>query len=260
MGATSADEVISASRVDSILSTIAITSILKASAEKGSSESQYQLGLALINKMGSYRGTPDYWDTFEEGKAWVLKSAEQGNKQALYVMAQLNTEDTSQRIQILKNSAQQNYPPALHEVGLMYFYGHFNDISHEKNYSKALEYFELATQAGSLRSQMRLASLYFNGWGVSRDTNKAHDLILSAAERGLSRAYHRLALDWYDTGALTPNAKRFRLYQRMYEMMQKKYGVFCGEDRQNRDLRCQRDLDFDNPLYEIFFQFAPFIL
>ena len=257
-GAVSSDEVISASRVDSQIQKIRNTSQLQSSAENGDADSQYKLGLLTFYEAQPLRGTEQFADTISKAKSLIRQAAEQNHTKAMYAAA-FFSDDSQERIRWLKKSAQANYPPALHEVGLMYFSGFHHAEDHEQDYAEALRYFERAAEQHSLRSQMRLALMYFNGYGVAKDTQKAHDLTLAAAEQNLARAYHRLALDWYDRGGLTPDRKKFRLYNKMYEHIKKKYSVFCGEDSRNQDGGCSEDIDYANEIYQVFYQMEAFI-
>lgn len=44
----------------------------------------------------------------------------------------------------------------------------------DSNYSDAFTYYEASAEAGNPYAQASLAKLYFNGWGVSKDEDKAH--------------------------------------------------------------------------------------
>jgi len=171
----------------------------------------------------------------------------------------------------LQKSASMDYVPAIHEMGLKYLYGHFLrsikititdgqrfiDTDRTNSYlvkpddKKAFEYFKQATQAGSLRSQARLAFMYFEGRGVPQDIETARLLYLDAAQKGLYRAYSRLANDWYAEDGVTPNSKKFNEYYNIYKR---------NEDRDYNEefrLNARREGSW---LYEIFLNFEDFML
>jgi len=192
--------------------------------KKKNNPSDYEKALILVHrhnydKTQAYKAglEPEYRENDREVAIKILKKLT-NDERALYVLASLTfSSDPESSESFFRKSAQLNYPPALHEVGLFYHYGHTGFYSVEQDDKKAFNFFKQATQAGSLRSQARLAYMYFEGKGVDRDTEKARLLYLDAAQKGLYRAYSRLAFDWYDRGALTPNTQKFNEYYNKYK-------------------------------------------
>jgi len=95
---------------------------LRARAERGEVEAQYQLGLALV------RSTNVKMD-LAQGLAWIRKAAEQGYADAqcelgvMYYRGQGVPRDDAQALAWFRKAADQGYPLALHNLCLMFFEG-----------------------------------------------------------------------------------------------------------------------------------------
>ena len=217
------------------------------------SENSYSRGLNLL-----------YNNDVSSALSLIEKEAEAGNEKATFILYYILSKsgDDQKALNWLKRSADSNYVPALHHLGLYYHYGFISGTSSGSNTDrpidnkKAFQYFKEATLKGSLRSQARLALLYYEGLGVSQDTKKAYVLYLDAAQRGLYRAYSRVALDWYDREGITPNQAKYDEYWSKYKNNEDRE-PFCGEDNEGRDYDCG-----DNPhniLYEMYLHFDEYM-
>jgi TPR repeat protein len=64
----------------------------------------------------------------------------------------------------------------------------------EKDYAKALKYFEPLAKKGQANAQFGLGLLYRNGLGVRKNLRKAYDLYKSSAVQGYAKAQYNLAI------------------------------------------------------------------
>ncbi len=220
---------------------------LISSAEQGGAEEAYQLALSYL-----------YIDDRENGEKWLKTASEKEHEKAMYVYGAFfaSQSDDLSAHKWYKRSADKNYVPALHQMGLAYLYGGQGGVQVSKNPATASEYFKEAVLSpnGSLRSQARLAWQYFSGTGLARNTNIAYRLYLDAGQRGLYRAYGRLALDWHDRGGLDPNPAKYNTYWNIFKNNEDR--VFCGEDADGADYPCDRDHRW---LHEVFLHFEQYM-
>ncbi len=235
---------------------------LMSQAENGNANSQYELGLIYIYKMETENN--GFTDNYNLSIKWLREAAEKHNlARAKYVLAFLlsrsSGDDLDLIMRLFTESASDDYVPALHRMGLLKHYGGLDSIRINKSNEEAAEFFRRATSRGSLRSQARLAHFYFEGLGVTRDTTKAYILYLDAAQRGLYRAYSRLALDWHDRGGLSPDSEKFEEYWWKYKNNEDRE-PFCGEDEEGRDYFCGSNRKEPTLLYEMFLHFEDYIL
>ena len=63
---------------------------------------------------------------------------------------------------------------AANGLGFIYYYGR----NGERDYKKAFHYFNIAKKNGNLEAAMKLADMYHNGYGVTKDDNKYKLLLL----------------------------------------------------------------------------------
>ncbi len=224
---------------------------LVSQAEKGDTDSQYKLGLVYV-----------YTNQFSLAKQW-LQAAEKNSPKARYALAYLlatsSGNDDNYVLDLFKRSADDDYTPAIHYMGLLYHYGGLHTIRMEQNNVKAEELFKRATLKGSLKSQAHLALFCFEGLGRCNSKEKAYILYLDAAQRGLYRAYSRLALDWHDRGGIDPNPEKYEEYWWKYKNNEDRK-PFCGEDEQGRDYDCGDEGDPSNSLYMLFLHFEDYML
>lgn len=82
-----------------------------------------------------------------------------------------------------------------------------------KDYDQAVTCYQNAAAYGSFRARTNLAGLYYDGCGVPKDEQKAHDLLLESAQDGHSRAMVNLAI-LYEEGyaGQKPNLKQARFW------------------------------------------------
>ena len=241
------DSISSARQIDAQIKPI--TQSLITSAEGGSAESAYQLALAYF-----------YVEDRENGEKWIKLSSEKGNEKAMYVYGSFfdSQSDTKSALKWYRASAEKGYVPALHQQCLIYSYGglHHTD-GVEKDPDKAFDYCKQAVLSpkGSLRSQARLAQFYAKGIGVSQNKDIAYNLYLDAAQKGLYRAYSRLALDWHDQGGWDPDPEKHNTYWRLFKYNEDR--SICKENQGGQgDYQCGGEHRW---IYEVFLHFAQYM-
>ncbi len=237
---------------------------LSSKAEKGDADAQYKLGLLYLHEDFNGDRNGEYFDGFKEGKSLLESAGKKGHVKALYVSYMVGKASGSrdeENLKWLRESSDADYVPALHQMGLYYHYkgatpdGYFPD---EQDNRRAADFFKRAVLKGSLRSQARLAYLYSKGLGVRKDIDRAYILYLDAAQRGLYRAYSRIALDWHDRGGIDPNQEKFDEYWWKYKNNEDRE-PFCGEDEQGRDYVCNQNDGPPSIVYQFFLNFEDYI-
>lgn len=133
--------------------------LLEETADAGKDEARYML--SVIYKEGlsvgknPERATALLAGTVAQDYPDELKqAADCGEVFAQYELAQYHLREA---VRYLKQSANQNYFLAAHELGLMYYAG----VGVEKDYEKAKEYFELSADMGHGSSMAYLGDIYF---------------------------------------------------------------------------------------------------
>jgi len=92
--------------------------------------------------------------------------------------------DLSKSVNYLQKAADQNYLPAIHALGWLYF----NDRNTKDNLEKAEKYFRIAAQQGYSESQFMLGLFYAQGWVVEKNSNLSLQWIKKAADQGHTNA------------------------------------------------------------------------
>ena len=240
-----ADSPTSARRINAKIKSLSQSLI--SSAEKGEAEDEYQLALSYF-----------HIHDMEQGEKWIKLASEKGHEKSMYVYGAFfaSRSNDSSAYKWYKMSADKQYVPALHQMGLIYLYGGEGGVQVSKDPVQASEYFKSAVLSshGSLRSQARLAWQYFTGTGVARNTSIAYQLYLDAGQRGLYRAYSRLALDWHDRGGIDPDPVKYNTYWNIFKNNEDR--VFCGEDEEGADYHCGEEHKW---LYEVFLHFEQYM-
>ena len=243
--ATALDSIGSARQIDAQIKPI--TQNLISSAQGGNAEDAYQLALAYF-----------YNEDRENGEKYIKIAVEQEHEKAMYVYGAFfaSQSESQQAMKWYNASAEKGYVPALHQQCLIHLYGglhHTDGIS--KNPVKAVAYCKQAVLSpkGSLRSQARLAQFYFTGTGVPRNKDIAYRLYLDAGQKGLYRAYSRLALDWHDQGGLDPDPTKYDTYWRLFKY--NKDRDICEEVEGNYQCKGGQH----RWLYEVFLHFSQYM-
>jgi uncharacterized protein len=77
-------------------------------------------------------------------------------------------------------AAEKEYGPAWYEMARIYTQG--DEV--KQDYKKAVEYFSLSLECGSIGAYSNLAHHYLNGLGVERDVKKGLEYLKMGAEKG----------------------------------------------------------------------------
>jgi TPR repeat protein len=178
-------------------------------AINGSAEAQYLWGDILWQGYGKYVDGYDYTDDEldkEKGLRWLLKSAKQGNDDAMFLvgviyhyMAFSNLPGWGQRLESLSNynkaiqwyekAADNGNADALQNLSYMYFDEDGGILlDPEKSFNFALK----AALLGNEYSQFRVAQKYLKGEGVKQNIVKAYSWALVAKRNG----HLDYKLDW----------------------------------------------------------------
>lgn len=133
-------------------------SICKLYAQKGDSESQYQLS-GLYSFLNTVEGN-------RLAKYWTIKSAENGNKISQYNLGMRFEEgngldkNLSMALKWYKKSAVQGYIIAQQRIGYNYIKGVWGKV----NLEKGLKWYEMAGENGSVNSIKFLIDVYGKGY------------------------------------------------------------------------------------------------
>ena len=145
-------------------------------AEGGHEEAQYLLGVCY--RLGYGVGID-----IEKARYWYEKSAAQGNKSARNVLDSLNKQYPQ------KKKYTQQEIEAMYWEGKKYYFGQYVPVNNEK----AVELFTIAAENGHSEARRFLGNCYRNGYGVSKDLQKARYWYQQSANQGNRNA--REALD-----------------------------------------------------------------
>lgn len=251
---------------DTTLQDTSSLSIINSAAESGSPEALYFLGKmnqrGLLTKRNDIQALNNFLKSIRLGyhsaadavmefakDSTIFKSLkaeiEKDNPVALYSWAALTGLGLDYRItnkqalEFLQRAVEQNYIPALIEMGLNYYAGTLVEQNKEKaveywqraaelesteakvrialhylrnstgNSKENIEILRTAARNGSVLGQSALAYCYENGIGLEQDKGTAENYYRLAASRGNRAAYESLK-HMYDE--IRPDEERFQIY------------------------------------------------
>ncbi|WAW10780.1 sel1 repeat family protein [Oxalobacter vibrioformis] len=200
------------------------------SAEQGNMFGQYNLGQMYKQGKGVKR---DYQQAFK----WFSRAAEKGNEKAMTALGNMYDDGTGVEKDEFK--AAEWYVKAAEKGDLIGQCNAAGIFTHpttiKKNYHNARVLLEYCLKGNPNNDCCldRMADLYSNGWGVEKDSKKAHELRTKAATNGSAVGMYMLgrdfdygigvekdpkaAIDWYHKAAAKDHAKSmYRLYE-VYE-------------------------------------------
>lgn len=156
---------------------------------------------------------------------WGTKAADLGNHEAEVFLGQLYeygragySQNNNKAIKWYTKAAEQNYPPAQTQLGWLYY--------KLNNYKDAYTWFAKATEGNYSEGYNGLAYCYFDGKGVTKDTDKALALINQALT--LSNNDPR----YLDTkGELLYKMGQTNKAQEIYNKIQKEYPQYYAKDK-----------------------------
>ena len=119
--------------------------------------------------------------------SYLEKSANQGNKHATSMLSDLiskahdiKNSQISSGLSLVQQSAVDGNATAAYSLGKMYTEG----VKLPRNYELGRKNLELAAKLRYDAAYVLLADYYFNGWGVKKDFQKAHDLLAMGKNKG----------------------------------------------------------------------------
>jgi len=117
--------------------------------------------------------------------------------------------DYAEALRLYKLAADQGYPNAQCNLGLMYH----NGLGAKQDYIEALRLFRLAADQGYATAQNNLGLMYYHGFGVKQDFLEALRLYKLASDQGLLTAYNNLGMIFkYGRGVKKDYSEAVRLF------------------------------------------------
>jgi TPR repeat protein len=154
---------------------------LKAKAEHGDAESQFQLGkLYAAGKAGRL----DYRQAAE----WYQRAADQGNPEGeaalaeLYQVGQGVARDPAQAAKLYRSAADQGDAGAQYNLAEIYATGG----GLPKDHAQAVKWYRLAADQGNAAAQYNLGQRYDLGVGIAVDRVEAYKWLSLAVAQGVS--------------------------------------------------------------------------
>ena len=221
---------------------------LKAAESDNPERAYYNLFLLYTDGIATSSNT-------KEALHWLRKAAEMGVPEACWHLGMhykigIGVEqDLAQSFRWFNLAAEKEYPNAMYEVGQMYLSGTVVEKDHKKgyeylrkaskylpeamgrlghcysnglgcpqNYTKALDCYTIAANAGNAEAQYDLGICYRRGEGVPQDFSKAIEWYEKAIEQGHTGAMvnYAILLD-NGIGVEQDNQKAFELYKKAAE-------------------------------------------
>jgi len=152
---------------------------LKAKAEAGDADSEYQLGFRYCNGEGVPKD-------FSKAVKWLRKAAKQSNVQAetalgyCYATGQGVAKDNAEAVTWYRKAAEQNFAPAEFNLGNCYA----NGQGATKDDGEAVKWYRKAAEQNFAQAQISLALSYALGQGVAKDYVESYKWTLLAASQG----------------------------------------------------------------------------
>ena len=171
---------------------------LRAWADKGDADSQFELGLRLLTGEGLPKNEA-------EGLKWVEKAARQKHLRAQFVMGSLFEDgvgvdkNEAKAFEWYRKAAENGFAPAQHAVAMAYDLGRGVKQSAEE----ATAWLQKAADQNHAPSQTALAAKLERGVGIAASPSKAALFYLRAAQQDFVPAMSRLA-NLYYTGSGVP--------------------------------------------------------
>lgn len=142
-----------------------IVSAIRIAAEQGDPDAQYILGM-------SYYYGEDVVQDKQVGIYWLQKSAEQNHALAQFNLAHFyfrdhSKVDKSEALDLLKKAAEQNLPEAQYYLYTIYSNDYYFITT--KNIPEAITWLRKSAENGYVEAQLKLASHYYKGIGVSKN-------------------------------------------------------------------------------------------
>ncbi|HWA36815.1 MAG TPA: tetratricopeptide repeat protein [Burkholderiales bacterium] len=162
---------------------------LRAAAESGEADSQFQLGRAYSHAAGVRRDDA-------EAARWVEKAATQGHAEAqsnlgyLYSAGLGVARDSEKAISWYTRAAESGFAQAQFNLALSYLDGKLAP----KDEARAFEWMHKAAAQGVAVAQAQLATFYRRGVGTEKSMEQAGQWYRKAADQGIDTAMINLAI------------------------------------------------------------------
>ncbi|KAG0260906.1 hypothetical protein DFQ27_003272 [Actinomortierella ambigua] len=160
---------------------------LRKSAEQGSSEARYRLGLRYLSGQGVERSNA-------EAASWFLMAAKQGNVGAQSNMGYMYQNglgverDDAEAVAWFREAASKGVVQAYYNLGLMFAEGR----GVEQNDTEAVKWYLLAAQQGFGDAQCNLAFMFQHGRGLPQSDTEAVSWLRKAVRQGNAEATNSL--------------------------------------------------------------------
>jgi uncharacterized protein len=154
-------------------------------AEQGHARAQYRLGWSYQFGEATFRD-------LSQAVGWYLKAAEQGEPRAEFSLGIISQaeDDQTQAVRWFSKAAAQDLAEAQFALGKLYQTGRGT----EKDIAKAVEWYRKAAEQGLVQAQSNLGYVYSTGQGVTKDFAVAALYFRAAAEKGDKDAQTSLGL------------------------------------------------------------------
>lgn len=164
---------------------------LRKAAENEHASAQAYLGVILLTQ-AQQAGLEQ---KKQEAIQWLIKSVEQGNAEAQFVLAVMYEKGNgvqqswSEAIKLLRASAEQGCAEAQHELGAIYLRGVGGVMKSEATGAKLVK---CAAESGYAQAQVWLGDLYLFGVGVPKSQSQAVIWYRKSIEQGNAFAMFRM--------------------------------------------------------------------
>jgi TPR repeat protein len=170
---------------------------LRAKAEAGDAQAEYELGIAYHNGLGVPKDV-------RKASHWWRKAAEHGSTEGQFNLGVLYASgdgvpmDQTEAVKWYRMAAERGKPDAQVLLGLAYISG--DGVSQDK--AAAVMWFRKAAEQGDARGQNFLGFAYHRGDGVRKDDDQAVQWYRKAANQGNAESQYSLGLAHeFGTGA-----------------------------------------------------------
>ena len=168
-------------------------------AAQGLAEAQCQLGLRYFQGEGTVRDVA-------ASIPWFRKAAEQGNTDAqynlglLYENGQGVKQDLAEAAVWYQRAGEKGHALAQNNLGMICF-------NIRKDYGEAAQWFMKSAMQGNALAQNSMGVLYLQGQGVKADANEAIKWFQQAAQQGLAEGQNNCGLVYFEAQQFNESAQ-----------------------------------------------------
>ena len=206
-------------------------------ADKGDDLAQYKLGDFYLEGKGTAANlnmAMAYWNraakqgnmnackrlyehslTDTDKQQWLLKMAENGDGEAMLLLAQRYKEqkDWKQMSQWLQKAGNAGNYQAFYYIGEMYYYGN----GYKQNYSRAYKYFNLAAAHGNTLAKERIADYQYLGLeGIEQNKKAAVETYQKLGDKLSDDGIYRIGQYYYDEYEKSGDTKLLSLAKKAF--------------------------------------------